>query len=74
MLNTVVKQKTAFFIEVCFAGDAGLPTFNEVYRMSDKRFRFLRLILKPRTAPRRIKPMHISGSTVRMIGELTDDD
>jgi hypothetical protein len=32
----------------------------------------LRLILKIWTAPRRIKPMHISGSTVWTIGELTD--
>jgi hypothetical protein len=40
MLNTVIKKKTAFFVEVCLEGDTGRPTFSEVYRMSDKWFRF----------------------------------
>jgi hypothetical protein len=68
MLNTVIQKKPRSLSRFISRGGIGRPTFNEGYRMSDKWFRFLRLILRPWTAPRRIKPMHISRSTAWTVG------
>jgi hypothetical protein len=74
MLNIVINKGLRSLAELVPRQNIGYPTFHELYRIPDNWLRFLRLILKPWAAPRRIRPIYISESRVSMIASLIDDD